>query len=116
MQGGAAAITIPAALGVVLAVTPEERRTAAIGLWGAAASISAIVGPTLGGLLVHAFDWRAVFLVNVPVGIVTVVAGMRLLPWIRTGQERLPDVPGTAIPAVSLALLLGGVTQRPEGV
>ena len=111
LQGGAAAITIPAALGVVLAVTPEARRTAAIGLWGAAASISAIVGPTLGGLLVHAFDWRAVFLVNLPVGLVTVIAGIRVLPEIRSGEKRLPDLLGTVVLAVSLALIVVGVTK-----
>jgi EmrB/QacA subfamily drug resistance transporter len=113
-QGGAAAITIPAALGLVLAVTPEERRTAAIGLWGAAASISAIVGPTLGGLLVHAFDWRAVFLVNLPIGLVTVIAGIRLLPEVRSSGDRLPDIPGTVVLAAALALLVVGVTKGTE--
>jgi MFS family permease len=115
VQGGAAAVTIPAALGIVLAVTPAEKRTAAIGLWGASASISAIVGPTLGGLLVHAFDWRAVFLVNVPVGIVTVIAGIRLLPEVREGDRRLPDLLGTAVLAASLALLVVGVTKGTDG-
>jgi EmrB/QacA subfamily drug resistance transporter len=113
-QGGAAAATIPAALGIVLAVTPPERRTMAIGLWGAAASISAIVGPTLGGLLVEAFDWRAVFLVNLPIGIATVVAGARVLPSLRPGGARLPDIPGTVVLAVALALVIVGVTKGSE--
>ncbi|MFL5884985.1 MAG: MFS transporter, partial [Thermoleophilaceae bacterium] len=111
IQGGAAAVTIPAALGLVLATTAPERRTMAIGMWGAAASISAIVGPTLGGLLVEAWDWRAVFLINVPIGIATVIAGIRVLPEVREGGDRLPDLPGTAVLATSLGLLVVGVTK-----
>jgi EmrB/QacA subfamily drug resistance transporter len=114
LQGAAAAATIPAALGVLLAATPPERRTTAIGVWGAAASISAIVGPTLGGLLVQAFDWRAVFLVNLPIGIATVAAGLRVLPDLRGSERRLPDVAGTAILAVALGALVAGVTKGSE--
>jgi EmrB/QacA subfamily drug resistance transporter len=111
LQGGAAAVTIPAALGLVLSATAPDRRTRAIGMWGAAASVSAIVGPTLGGLLVHAFDWRAVFLVNVPIGIAAVVAGARVLPETRERDGRLPDLLGTAALAVALGLVVVGVTK-----
>lgn len=60
LQGSTAALMIPSALGLVLAETPPELRRTAVGVWAAAASISAAIGPSLGGLLVDAFDWRAV--------------------------------------------------------
>ena len=48
---------------------PPERRGAAFGIWGAVAGLATIAGPTLGGLLVTAFDWRWIFFVNLPIGI-----------------------------------------------
>src|SRR5213078_3342431 len=45
-----------------------ERRGAAFGIWGAVAGLATIAGPTLGGLLVTAFDWRWIFFVNLPIG------------------------------------------------
>ena len=48
---------------------PPERRGAAFGIWGAVAGLATIAGPTLGGLLVTAFDWRWIFFVNLPIGV-----------------------------------------------
>src|SRR5688572_21687558 len=71
LQAVAAALVAPASLALLLTAFPPERRGAAVGLWGATGGIAAAAGPALGGLLVHAFGWRAVFLVNVPVVAVT---------------------------------------------
>src|SRR5829696_9114259 len=61
LQGAGAAAMVPAALGIVLATAAPDRRMAAIGAWGAAGSLAAAAGPTLGGILVDALGWRAVF-------------------------------------------------------
>ena len=67
-QGAAAAAMIPASLAVVLMDAPPERRAAAIGLWAAAGALAAAAGPAIGGVLVDTVGWRALFLINVPVG------------------------------------------------
>ncbi|SFF32573.1 drug resistance transporter, EmrB/QacA subfamily [Actinacidiphila alni] len=111
LQGAAAAGMIPAALGLLLATTPPAGLAAAIGVWGAAGSMASAAGPSLGGLLVDAFGWRSVFLINVPVGILLVAVGLRGLPE-RTGTERrLPDPLGTFAITGGIGLLVLGLTK-----
>ena len=114
LQGSAASLMIPSALGLVLAAAPEDRRRAAVGVWGAAAGVSAAVGPSLGGILVDAFDWRAVFLINLPIGAVLTVAGIRVLPEVEGGEGRLPDLIGTATLALGLGAVVLAVTQASD--
>src|SRR3954470_14563333 len=111
LQGAAAAAMIPAALGLVLAETPADKRSAAIGLWGAAGAMAAAAGPTLGGLLVNGLGWRSVFYVNVPIGI-AIVAGARAVVRPAPGEGgRAPDVAGTLAVVSGIALAVLGVTQ-----
>ncbi len=84
LQGAGAAAMIPASLAVILADTPPERRAAAIGAWSAAGALAAAAGPTIGGALVDAAGWRAVFVVTIPAGL-ALLAATQLLP---AGRER----------------------------
>lgn len=111
VQGGAAAGMIPAALGLVLHEMPPEKRAMAIGMWGAAASAAAAAGPTLGGLLVEASSWRAVFLINVPLGLLLVLGGLRSLPSDRPTGRQLPDLIGTVAITLGIGLLVAGITE-----
>lgn len=111
LQGATAAGMIPAALGLLLATTPARRLPAAIGAWGAAGSMATAAGPALGGVLVDAFGWRAVFLINVPVGLALVLAGARALPEPAAAPRRLPDPLGTSAVTAGIALLVLGLTK-----
>ena len=73
VQGLGAALLMPQTLAILTTVFPPERRGAAFGVWGAVAGVATIAGPTLGGLLVTAFDWRYIFFVNLPIGVVVLV-------------------------------------------
>src|ERR1700722_15400172 len=68
VQGLGAAMLMPQTLALVTMTFPPDRRGAAFGVWGAVAGLATIAGPTLGGLLVTAFDWRWIFFVNLPIG------------------------------------------------
>ncbi|MFE9427620.1 DHA2 family efflux MFS transporter permease subunit [Kitasatospora sp. NPDC006697] len=111
VQGLGAAGMIPSALGLVLAHTPPQRRHAAIGVWGAVGSLAAAVGPSLGGLLVDVWGWRAVFLINLPLGLVIVALTALRLTADRTSGRRMPDPVGTVALALGLGGLVFGVTQ-----
>jgi EmrB/QacA subfamily drug resistance transporter len=113
VQGGMAAGMIPAALGLILSTTPRERIPKALGAWSAAAGFSAVVGPAVGGVLVEAFGWRSVFVINGPVGLVLLVLAFRALPrHLPPSGTRMPDLLGT----VAVALGIGGVvTALTEG-
>jgi NTE family protein len=111
VQGVAAAMIAPASLAIVLDSFPLERRSAGVGLWGAAAAAAAAVGPTLGGALVELSDWRLVFLVNLPLGAAILFAGRRRLPRPKILDSRLPDLPGAAMLALSLAAITLGIVE-----
>ncbi|MBO2453128.1 DHA2 family efflux MFS transporter permease subunit [Actinomadura barringtoniae] len=113
VQGAAAAAMIPASLALLLHDTSPERRARAVGLWTAASASAAAVGPSLGGVLVDAFGWRALFIINVPVGIAMVAAGVRLPRSAAAGSNR-PDLLGTVLLGGGVGALALGVTQSDE--
>ena len=75
-QAVAAALLAPSSLALLLPAFPPERRGFAVGTWGAMGGIAAATGPALGGLVVDALGWRAVFLLNLPVVALTLVAAV----------------------------------------
>jgi EmrB/QacA subfamily drug resistance transporter len=111
LQGVAAAMIAPASLAIVLDAFPPERRSAGVGLWGAAAAAAAAVGPTLGGALVELSDWRLVFLVNLPLGAAVLWSGRRYLPRPKIADSRLPDLPGALLLALSLAAVTLAIVE-----
>ena len=104
VQGGTAALMIPAALGLVLIETAPARRAAAIGAWGASGALAAAAGPSLGGVLVDAAGWRSVFLINLPLGLL-LLAVTRRIPT-RAGSGGLTPDPWSSL---QLAFGIGGV-------
>jgi EmrB/QacA subfamily drug resistance transporter len=112
LQGAAAAAMIPASLAVVLADTAPERRAAAIGAWSAAGALAAAAGPAIGGVLVDTVGWRALFFVNVPVGL-AIMAGTRGLAHGGAGG-RLPDVVGTVALGLGIGAAALGIAQAPD--
>ena len=111
VQGAAAALMIPAALGLVLGFTPPERRVAAVGVWAASGSLAAAAGPALGGVLVDLFGWRSVFAVNLPIGLGLAIAARGALGELPSGSRRLPDPLGTALLVVGVGALATGLTK-----
>ena len=109
---GAAALT-PTSLGLLLAATAPERRVRAVRIWAAIGTLAAAFGPVVGGLLVQA-SWRWVFIVNVPVGIVGLLAARRYVPDSRDlSVTRMPDLLGSALVAVGVGALALGLVKGP---
>ena len=112
VQGMGAALMIPAALAVLLLDGPAERRTRAIALWSASSAVAAALGPAVGGLLVDWLSWRAVFYVNLPLGVAILVAAVRILPrQPRRAGSRLPDAVGTVLLVAGIGALTLGVSE-----
>ena len=110
VQAAGGALQAPSGLALVLAAAPPARHQMAIGIWGAAGALAAAAGPTLGALLVEAFGWRAVFLINIPVIGVALVLGRRWLP-------DTPPSPGTDdVDLVSVPLAGVGVGALVLGI
>jgi EmrB/QacA subfamily drug resistance transporter len=113
VQGGGAAMVAPAALSLITTGFPEgPRRTRALGLYGATASVGFVAGQVLGGVLVEFLSWRSVFLVNVPVGLAALLLVPRVLQ-----ESRLPragrhlDAMGAVLITVAVGTLVFAVSQ-----
>jgi EmrB/QacA subfamily drug resistance transporter len=114
VQAMGAALMIPTSLALLLPEFPPARRAAAVGLWTAGAALAATMGPTIGGLLVTA-SWRWVFLVNLPLGVLTAVAGARILRESRDpARGRRPDLLGALLLCVAIGALALGVVKGGE--
>ncbi|MFE7288894.1 MFS transporter [Streptomyces noursei] len=113
VQGVGAALLVPASLTLLRAAYPEPAaRARAFGLWGAVAGLAAGAGPVLGGVLVAAFGWRAVFLVNLPAALVAVLLTLRQIPRSPTAPTRRGlDVPAQTAAAVCVAALAAGCIE-----
>ena len=115
VQALGAAALVPASLALVLSVFPTARVPVAVAVWGAIAALAAAIGPTVGALLVQGWDWRAVFLANVPVGAIALVLGIRVLPESREAKQApFPDPLGIVMMAGALTLLALGIVQSDQ--
>lgn len=104
VQGLGEAMTLSSTVAIIRVAFPSAReRALAYGLWTAGASAGAALGPVLGGLLVERFSWGAVFLVNVPIALLTVAAGAVLVPESRVPDPRRWDVLGAVMSILGLA-------------
>jgi MFS family permease len=113
IQGAGAAIVAPAALSLITTSFPEgHRRTRALGMYGATASIGFVAGQVLGGVLVQFTSWRAVFLVNVPVGLIAALVAPRLLASARgPASGRKLDIRGAVLITIAMAAVVFAVSE-----
>ncbi len=113
IQGAGAALVAPAALSLITTSFADGRaRTRALGMYGATASLGFVAGQVLGGILVQFTSWRAVFLVNVPVGLLAAAIAPRLLADSRAlaGHRRL-DIRGALLITAAMAALVFAVSE-----
>ncbi len=110
IQGLGAALLMPASLGLLLPEFPPEKRHIPIGIWAAVGGIAAAAGPPLGGLLVQV-SWRWVFIVNVPVGLASLVAGWRILREVRHPDAERADFLGAGLLTAAMAALVVAIIQ-----
>ncbi len=108
IQGVGASMLSPVALAIVVNVMPTQReRALAIGVWGAMFGVSMAAGPIAGGLLLAAFDWRALFWINGPVVAIIIVLVALIVPPSRSPSPRRLDIPGQLLLIALLATVVG---------
>jgi DHA2 family methylenomycin A resistance protein-like MFS transporter len=103
-QGVFAAAVVPLSLAVAAASAPDAAgRARAIGVWGGTCGVALALGPLVGGLLVETLGWRAVFWINLPIGVLAAAGLLRSVPAQASATGRRPDVLGQVL------FLVGGV-------
>jgi EmrB/QacA subfamily drug resistance transporter len=111
VQGLGGALLIPGSYAIINTSFPAERRGQAMGLWGAFSPLVTLSGPLIGGWLVDHVSWRAVFLLNLPLGLIAIGAG-RFVPDSRDESSAGPlDWPGVVTLLVGLGSLLFGLIE-----
>jgi EmrB/QacA subfamily drug resistance transporter len=117
-QGCAAALMGPQVMAVVQVLFSPTERIAKLAWFGTLGGMAAVLGPIAGGLLIAAnpmgLGWRAVFLINLPIGLIALIAGARFLPDSRADGARGIDMGGTALLGFGLVALLVPMVQGPE--
>ena len=114
LQGVAGAMLNPVAMSIIRNTFEDPReRAQAIGIWAAVVGVSMALGPVLGGVLVE-LSWRAVFLVNIPIGLAAIALTARFVPESRAPRPRRPDPLGQLLVIVLLASLTMAIIEGPR--
>ncbi|MET9082092.1 MFS transporter [Streptomyces sp. NPDC004237] len=104
----------PVAMSIITNTFTEPReRARAIGVWGAVVGISMAAGPLVGGLLVESVGWRAIFWVNIPVGLAAVLLTLRFVPESRAPKARRPDPVGQVLVIALFGSLTYAIIEAP---
>ncbi|HEY6868513.1 MAG TPA: MFS transporter, partial [Novosphingobium sp.] len=110
LQGATGAVMAPQSMALMQVLFDPLERVAKMAMFGLIGGLAAIVGPILGGVLIHAdlfgLGWRLLFLINLPIGLLTIVAALRLLPPTRSGRHVGYDTGGMLWFALAVAALL----------
>jgi EmrB/QacA subfamily drug resistance transporter len=115
VMGAGAAFIMPATLSLLTSIFTDAReRAMAIGIWAATAGLGVALGPVVGGVLLNHFWWGSIFIVNVPLTAIAVVAGSRLIPESRDPVARRLDWTGAALSGAGLVALVWAVIEAPS--
>src|SRR5262245_23859237 len=111
LQGVGGALLTPQTLAILTSIFPPERRGAAFGVWGGVAGLATLAGPTLGGAIITYIDWRWIFYINVPVGILALIATFLIIPDLRPGRSHGWDVLGIIMASGGLFGIVFGLIE-----
>ncbi|WP_282602834.1 MFS transporter [Paracoccus sp. PARArs4] len=117
LQGIGGAMMVPQVMAIMHVIFRPEEKARAFALAGVIISLGAVTGPLLGGVLITfdmgGLDWRPIFLVNLPFGIVVVLAGMRLIPRLNPDRTMRIDWPGVLLFGLTITLVVLPVIEGP---
>jgi EmrB/QacA subfamily drug resistance transporter len=106
VQGIGAALMNPATLSIITVTFPPRQRGTAIGIWAGVSALALAIGPLVGGLITEHINWNWIFFINVPIGVVAVLAAFTFIPESRdTSSEQRPDMAGQGTSALGLFAL-----------
>ncbi|CAM5475456.1 putative actinorhodin transporter [Streptomyces afghaniensis 772] len=118
LQGLLGALMVPQALGIIRSLFPPDKVGMAFGVTGPVMALSGVAGPIVAGWLVDAdyfgWSWRMIFAVNVPVGVLALVAGLVLLPRSQRQRDLRIDLVGAVIAAAGMAAVIFPLVQGRE--
>lgn len=115
VQGAGGAFIMPLSLTLIYQAFPKQLRAAAIGIWSGISGLGLALGPLVGGLIIEGFPWQMIFWVNVPVGIVCMIAGFKWLRESKGSVSRLDMIAVFLLGFGLLGIVYGLVNGNTEG-
>lgn len=94
--------------GIITEIYPKNKRGKALGILAAAVALGTMIGPPIGGFIVSAFEWNYIFLVNVPIGIIVFLLGLKFLPDCKKADGKI-DIKGALLQFLGTSLLFGAL-------
>lgn len=113
LMGVGGALVMPSTLSILITVFDEDERPKAIAAWSTVAMVGLVGGPVLGGALIAKFWWGAVFLINVPIAVLAIVAALVLMPESK-GPWRKPDYVGAVLSVAGMTALVWTIIELPK--
>ncbi len=113
-MGVGGALLMTTTLAVVVQIFDDTERVKAIGLWSTVNSLGFAVGPLLGGVLLDHFWWGAIFLVNIPVAVIGLIAVLALVPESRNPQGERPDLLGALLSTIGMTSVVYAIISGPD--
>ncbi len=114
LQGVGGALMVPGSLSLISALFPEQRRGSAIGLWSMFSAMATILGPALGGVLAENGYWRAVFFINIPFALLSIIILSLKVPESKASNSKKLDLPGALWAVLALSGITFGFIEGPE--
>jgi EmrB/QacA subfamily drug resistance transporter len=109
IQAIGASMTMANSQGIVTDIFPASERGKALGFIGTFVSLGSIAGPSLGGIMVSTLGWEYIFWVNIPIGVIAILLGWKVLPKDLTRTKATIDVPGSLLFAIFIISLFAGL-------
>lgn len=114
IQGIFGGMIIPITMTIIYQVFGRERQAFAMGLWSLASMLAPVIGPTLGGYLVQYFGWKSIFVLNIPIGILSIIIVAKFIPYYKLSEKKSFDTLGFLSVVMSSSFLLLSISQGSE--
>ncbi|WP_030259786.1 MFS transporter [Streptomyces violens] len=113
-MGIGGALLMTTTLAVVVQIFDNEERPKAIGIWGAVNSLGFAAGPLIGGTLLNHFWWGSIFLINIPVAVLGLIAVLKLVPESKNPSGDRPDLPGALLSMIGMVSVVFAIISGPD--
>jgi EmrB/QacA subfamily drug resistance transporter len=113
LQGVAGAVVLPLSMTILTTAFPAEKRGMIVGVYGGLAGLAVALGPVVGGVVTEGIDWHWIFWLNVPIGVIAALLGVRLLPESYGAPERL-DLIGVGSVTAGVVALVWALTRASD--
>ena len=114
LQGAFNGLAIPSTMSIIYQVIPRKKQAFSISLWSLSAMLAPAVGPTLSGWIIQYFNWKAIFIINIPIGIIAALLVIKAAPYYKLNPPESFDLFGFATCLISSILLLTAFSEAAQ--